>query len=51
VLENYSNYRERLLARKQAAQKIDVERFNLKKLSELQVRNQYQNKNLQVWRT
>ena len=27
---------------KQAAQKFDVERFNLRKLSELQVRKQYQ---------
>jgi hypothetical protein len=30
--------RERLSARKQAAQKTDVERFNLKKLSEMEVR-------------
>ena len=30
--------RETLLVRKQAAQKLDVERFNLKKLSKLQVR-------------
>jgi bifunctional DNA-binding transcriptional regulator/antitoxin component of YhaV-PrlF toxin-antitoxin module len=34
--------RERLSARKQAAQKIDVERFNLKKLSEREVRKQFQ---------
>jgi hypothetical protein len=34
--------RERLLARKQAAQKTSVERFNLKKLSEMEVRQQYQ---------
>jgi hypothetical protein len=33
--------RETLLVRKQAAQKLDVERFNLKKLSKLQVRKQY----------
>jgi hypothetical protein len=34
--------RERLSARKQAAQKTDVERFNLKKLSEMEVRKQFQ---------
>jgi hypothetical protein len=34
--------RERLAVSKQAAQKFDVERFNLKKLSELDVRKQYQ---------
>jgi hypothetical protein len=34
--------RERLAVSKQAAQKLDAERFNLKKLSELQVRKQYQ---------
>jgi hypothetical protein len=34
--------RERLLARKQAAQKADVERFDLKKLSEMEVRKQFQ---------
>jgi hypothetical protein len=34
--------RERLSARKQAAQKTDVERFNLKKLSEMEVRKQLQ---------
>ena len=33
--------RETLLVSKQEAQKLDVERFNLKKLSELQVRKQY----------
>jgi hypothetical protein len=33
--------RERLSARKQAAQKTDVERFNLKKLSEIEVRKQF----------
>jgi hypothetical protein len=33
---------ERLAVIKQAAQKFDAERFNLKKLSELEVRNQYQ---------
>jgi hypothetical protein len=27
----------------QAAQKLDGERFNLRKLNELEVRNQYQN--------
>jgi hypothetical protein len=33
--------RERLAVRKQAAQKFDAERFNLRKLSELEVRKQY----------
>jgi hypothetical protein len=33
---------ERLLARKQAAQKTDVGRFNIKKLSEMEVRKQFQ---------
>jgi bifunctional DNA-binding transcriptional regulator/antitoxin component of YhaV-PrlF toxin-antitoxin module len=33
--------RERLSARKQAAQKTDVERFNLKKFSEMEVRKQF----------
>jgi hypothetical protein len=34
--------RERLSARKQAAQKTNVEKFNLKKLSEREVRKQFQ---------
>jgi hypothetical protein len=34
--------RERLAVIKQAAQNFDVERFNLKKLSELEVRKEYQ---------
>ena len=34
--------RERLSARTQAAQKTDVERFNLKKLSDMEVRKKYQ---------
>jgi hypothetical protein len=34
--------RERLSARKQAAQKADVERLNLKKLSEMEVRKEFQ---------
>jgi hypothetical protein len=34
--------RERLAVSEQAAQKFDTERFNLKKLSELEVRKQYQ---------
>jgi glycine betaine/choline ABC-type transport system substrate-binding protein len=37
-----ANVRERLAVIKQVAQKFDAERFNLKKLSELEVRNQYQ---------
>jgi hypothetical protein len=34
--------KERLLARKQAAQQTDVERFNLKKLSEMEVWKRFQ---------
>ena len=34
--------RERLAKSKQATQKFDGERFNLRKLNELEVRNQYQ---------
>ena len=34
--------RERLAVSKQAAQKFDVERFNLRKLSESEVRKEYQ---------
>jgi hypothetical protein len=34
--------RERLAASKQSAQKFIVERFNLRKLNELEVRKQYQ---------
>jgi hypothetical protein len=34
--------RKRLAVSKQAAQKFDVERFNLRKLNELEVRKQYQ---------
>jgi hypothetical protein len=34
--------RERLAIRKQAAQKSEMERFNLRKLNELEVRKQYQ---------
>jgi len=37
-----ANVRERLEVNKEAAQKFDVERFNLGKLSELEVRKQYQ---------
>jgi hypothetical protein len=35
--------RERLAVSKQAAQKLDGERFNLRKLNDLKVRKQYQN--------
>ena len=35
--------RERLAVSKRAAQKFDVERFNLRKRNELEVRKQYQN--------
>jgi hypothetical protein len=34
--------RERLSARKQAAQEADVERFNLSKLNEIEVRKEFQ---------
>jgi len=34
--------RERLAVSKQEAQKFDVERFNLRKLHELEVKKQYQ---------
>jgi hypothetical protein len=34
--------RERLAVNKQAAQKIEGERFNIRKLNELEVRKQYQ---------
>ena len=34
--------RERLAVSKQAAQKLDGERFNLRKLNELEVRKEYQ---------
>jgi hypothetical protein len=46
--------RETLSVRKHAAQKFDVERFNLKKLSELEVKNVIRMKfqeGLQFWRT
>jgi hypothetical protein len=36
--------RERLAVRKQAAQKFDGIRFNLRKLNDLEVRKQYQNR-------
>jgi hypothetical protein len=36
--------RERLAVNKQAAQKFEGERFNLRKLNELEVRKQYQSK-------
>jgi hypothetical protein len=37
--------RDRLVVSKQAAQKMDGERFNLRTLNELEVRNQYQIEN------
>jgi len=46
--------RERLAVSKQAAQSFDGERFNLRKLNELEVRKQYQieiKTGLQLWRT
>jgi len=39
-----ANIRERLAVSKQAAQEFKVERFNLGKLNELEVRKQYQSK-------
>jgi hypothetical protein len=46
--------RERLAVNKQAAQNFDGERFNLRKLNELEVKNKYQieiKKFLQLWKT
>jgi len=46
--------RERLAVSKQAAQKFDGERFNLRNLNELEVKEKYQSKitkRLQLWRT
>jgi len=37
-----ANVRERLVVSKQAGQKFDVERFNVRKQNELEVRKQYQ---------
>ena len=37
-----AKFRERLAVSKQAAQKFDGERFNVRKLNELEVRQQYQ---------
>ena len=37
-----AKFRERMAVRKQAAQKFDGGRFNLRKLNDLEVRNQYQ---------
>ena len=35
--------REKLAVSNQAAQKLDGERYNLRKLNELEIRNQYRN--------
>jgi len=46
--------RERLALSKQAAQKFEVERFNLRKLNELEVRNKIRLRSqtgLQLWGT
>ena len=46
--------RERLAVSKQAAQNFDWERFNLRKLNDLEVRKQYRLRlqtGLQLWRT
>ena len=46
--------RERLVVRKQAAQKFDEERFNLRKLNELGVKESIRLRletGLQLWRT
>ena len=40
--DHYLVVRERLAVSEQAAQKFDMERFNLRKLNELEVRKQYQ---------
>jgi hypothetical protein len=45
---------ERLAVRKKAAQKLDADRFNPKKLSELEVRNSISlrsQRGLQLWKT
>jgi hypothetical protein len=46
--------RKKLAVNKQASQNFDAERFNLRKLNELEVRKQYQikisNRFLQLWR-
>jgi len=42
------NVREKLAVSKQAAQKFDGERFNLRKLNELEVRKQYR---IKIWNT
>jgi hypothetical protein len=49
-----ANVRERLAVSKQAAQKFDMERFNLRKLSETEIRKQHQitsQTGLQLWST
>jgi hypothetical protein len=38
----FAKVRERFAVRKQVAQKFDGERFNLRKLNDWEVRNQYQ---------
>jgi len=44
--------RERLAVRNQAAQKFEGERFNLRKLKELEIKEKYQLQiGLQPWRT
>jgi len=48
-----AKFRERLVVSKQAAQKLDGKRFNLRKLNELEVREHYQSEfqtSLQLWR-
>ena len=49
-----AKFRERLAVTKQTAQKFDGERFNLRKLNDLEVKKQYQieiTKRLQPWGT
>jgi hypothetical protein len=49
----FANVREKFGVSKQVAQKFDVERFNLRKLSEPEFGKQYQikiSKRLQPWR-
>jgi hypothetical protein len=46
--------REKLAVSKQVTQNFDVERFNIRKLNELEFRKQYQIKSqttLQLWKT
>jgi len=54
IVIQIAKVRERLAVGKQAAQRFDRQRFNLRKLNELEVRKQYHieiTNRLQLWRT